>query len=208
MGHVRVEETSCDGDAWLARFHAGERQALEACYRDHFATVDGAVGRLLSGADRETVVHELFFRLMSSEPLRRAYRGGSFVAWLSTVARNHAIDHVRRQRREQPAGAMPQGWSERPDEAALEQQAEARLLIDRFRDECLPPAWKAVFQARFLDQLDQREAARRLGIRRTTLAYQEYRIRVILRRYLLRAEAGPSAPGRTTTPARTRKGRA
>jgi RNA polymerase sigma-70 factor (ECF subfamily) len=49
----------------------------------------------------------------------------------------------------------------------------------------LPPAWLDVFQARFIDHLSQCEAAARLGKRRTTLAYQELRIRRLLRKFLL-----------------------
>ena len=43
----------------------------------------------------------------------------------------------------------------------------------------------SVFEARFVRQLTQREAASTLGISRTTLAYQEHRIRKLLRKHLL-----------------------
>src|SRR6185369_15836781 len=56
--------------AWLDRFHAGARDVLEACYRDHFRAVEQAVGHILHGADKETVVHEIFFQLLSSQDLR------------------------------------------------------------------------------------------------------------------------------------------
>ena len=42
--------------------------------------------------------------------------------------------------------------------------------------------------ARFLEQLDQRQAARKVGISRTTLVYQEARIRRLLRRFLRRGD--------------------
>jgi RNA polymerase sigma-70 factor (ECF subfamily) len=38
-------------------------------------------------------------------------------------------------------------------------------------------------------QLNQAEAARRLGIHRTTLLYQELRVRQLLRNFVLGAEA-------------------
>jgi hypothetical protein len=40
----------------------------------------------------------------------------------------------------------------------------------------LPAKWHGVFRARFLERLDQRAAAQRLDMRRTTLAYQEIQI--------------------------------
>jgi RNA polymerase sigma-70 factor (ECF subfamily) len=42
-----------------------------------------------------------------------------------------------------------------------------------------------VFELRFLQQMTQHEAAHALGIRRTTLAYRELRIRRALRAFLL-----------------------
>ena len=51
----------------------------------------------------------------------------------------------------------------------------------------LPAAkWLRVFEVRFIQQLDQSEAARVLKISRTTLIYQEYRVRKLLNGYFLR----------------------
>ena len=63
---------------------------------------------------------------------------------------------------------------------------EAQITIDRFRTECLPDKWRKVFDARFIQQLDQPEAARALGMHRTTLIYQEYCVRNLLKRFVLR----------------------
>lgn len=169
--------------AWLEAFHAGARSIIETCYREHFATVDRAIGEILRGADRETVVHEVFSRLIAREDLRRAFRGGSLGAWLTAVARNQAIDYRRRLAREAPLLAGETAG--RAGVAGWEEAAEARILIERFRREHLPPAWEDVFELCFLRQLSQREAGAELGISRTTLAYRELRIRLRLRRFLL-----------------------
>ncbi|NPC78158.1 RNA polymerase subunit sigma-70, partial [Pyxidicoccus fallax] len=58
-----------------------------------------------------------------------------------------------------------------------------------FRREHLPAKWAPVFEARFVRQLSQREAAAALGLHRTTLAYQELRIRSLLKKFLLPPEA-------------------
>jgi RNA polymerase sigma-70 factor (ECF subfamily) len=180
-------ETSVDPgqDAWLPGFHEGRRDAMENCYREHFGTVDAAVSRVLQGADRETVVQDVFARLLSDSKLRLAFKGGSLTAWLGTLSRNLAIDFARHRRFEQPGGLMPAGDSVHAPQA-IERQAEVRLLVERFRDECLPPRWAPAFEARFVRQMDQVSAARHVGISRTTLAYQEYRIRGLLRRFTLR----------------------
>lgn len=168
---------------WLARFHAGDRRVLETCYREHFDAVRAGVGRYLSGADQETVIQDVFLSLVSSARTREAFRGGSLGGWLHTVARNRAVDYLRRHRR----GARAEEAREDqlaaggPDPATA---AEARLLVRRFRA-TLPDKWVPVFEARFVEQLSQREAADRLGCSRTTLAYQELRVRRLLRRYLV-----------------------
>jgi RNA polymerase sigma-70 factor, ECF subfamily len=62
-----------DSSDWLDRFHRGERAVLEACYREYFAEVATAVGAVLRGADQETVVHEVFYRLLSDARLRSSF---------------------------------------------------------------------------------------------------------------------------------------
>jgi RNA polymerase sigma-70 factor (ECF subfamily) len=170
--------------AWLARFHAGARDVLEGCYRDHFRTVERAVGQILRGADKETVVHEVFLQLLASEPLRRGFSGGLFAAWLTTIARNQAIDFWRRYRHERSFDAAPAELPSLESCARVEQNAEARLFAERFRRALLPAKWTGVFEARFLAGLDQRTAATRLGISRTTLAYREVQVRRLLKRFL------------------------
>jgi RNA polymerase sigma-70 factor (ECF subfamily) len=174
-------------EGWLRDFHAGERDCLERCYRDHLETVGGAVGGVVTGADRETLVHEVFFRLLTDASLRAGFRGGSFASWLRVVARNQAIDYARRRRLE-VSFTGDGGPSAVVSVPLFEQQIDVRLTLDRFRERVLPPKWRGVFDARIVAQQDQPTAARALGMRRTTLAYQEYRIRRLLRRFVLRGE--------------------
>lgn len=172
-------------EPWLERFHRGERAVLERCYRDHVQTVRSSVQRVLRGADMETVIHDVFLKLISNDKARRNFKGGNFDAWIARVAKNMAIDYVRRHGRERAvepemADRMGGGWSD-----DLEAKVEARRVVARFREEKLPAAWQEVFVARFMEQLSQRDAAKKLGISRTTLAYRELRIRRLLRSYVL-----------------------
>jgi RNA polymerase sigma-70 factor (ECF subfamily) len=172
-------------DRWLEAFHRGDRTAIEQCYREHHATVSAVVGRMLPDVDAESVSHEIFFRLLTDPKLRSNFRGGNVGAWLTQVAKRCALDHLRRLRRERsdpPEPADESGSLEARRSDAL----EAKQLVDRFRRERLPPEWAGVFEARFLRGLAQREAAKALGMHRTTLVYREHRIRALLRRFLLR----------------------
>lgn len=186
-GHVGMsDDASVEERPWLARFHAGEAPVLHACYREHFDTVYRAASRVLSGVDAETVVHDVFLRLLSDEAMRRSFQGGSLAAWLHTLARNLAVDTVRKRQREQSALdrlAEEPRWDE--ESSPPEPSLDASHLLDHFRRECLPPKWAPVFEARFVRQLSQREAATALGMHRTTLAYQELRVRSLLKKFLL-----------------------
>jgi RNA polymerase sigma-70 factor (ECF subfamily) len=181
-----VEEQSQDENSriWLDAFHGGNRGVLEQCYRTHFRTVDAAVGQVLRGADRETVVQEVFLQILSNVELRRSFSGGRFSSWVATVARNRAIDFWRRYRREEPLQEAPA----EPAEPVESRRAEARLMVAQFVRDELPEKWRGVFEARFLAELDQRTAATRLGMSRTTLAYQEMQVRRLLKRFLLRRD--------------------
>ncbi|HXU82273.1 MAG TPA: hypothetical protein VN914_12810 [Polyangia bacterium] len=130
------------------------------------------------------MIHEIFLRLLSHSALRCSFQGGDLGAWLSVVSRNHAMDCARRRRREIPASVAAAADRASPDWG--ESGIEARLLVERFRRDALPPAWAGVFDARFIRQLSQEEAAAALGMGRTTLAYQEARVRRLLRRFVVK----------------------
>jgi RNA polymerase sigma-70 factor (ECF subfamily) len=185
---AKAKRGAAEDPTWLEEFHAGSPGAMTQLYVDHFATVERSVGRVLRGADKETVVHEVFCRLLGDAGLRASFQGGSMRAWISTVGRNLALDYRRRRQREQPCGSAEDVHDDADDLPSPEGQLEARELIGRFRDERLPEKWRAVFDARFVQQLHQSEAARALGIRRTTLLYQEFRIRQLLRKFFLGRE--------------------
>jgi RNA polymerase sigma-70 factor (ECF subfamily) len=178
-------------DRWLADFHAGDRGAMEQCYREHHRTVFTVVGRILPAADAETVTHEVFYRLLSDPGLRENFKGGNFSAWIAHVATNSAIDYLRQRRREQAglAGAEDGEIDASCEARRLDDEMEAKALVERFRRERLPPEWAGVFDARFIRQITQREAARELGLHRTTLVYRELRIRRMLTQFLLRGPA-------------------
>ena len=179
-----LPEGTGEDSAWLDRFHRGDRRTLEDCYRQHFATVERAARTVLTRDEAETIIHEVFSRLVAAPELRRSFRGGAFGAWIATVGRNLAIDYRRRAGREVALGESAETTA--ADAAGSWQDAaDARLLVERFRREHLEPNWVGVFELRFLQQLPQRDAASRLGINRTTLAYRELRIRHALRRFLL-----------------------
>jgi RNA polymerase sigma-70 factor (ECF subfamily) len=180
---IAASTISDPADDWLARFHAGDRGVLERVYADHFAVVEAAIASLLEDVDRETVIHDVFASLLARAEVRESFRGGSLVAWLCQIAKNRAIDLLRRREREARAIARLSDAVPEPP-IGEDVRVEARRALAAFRAE-LPPAWLAVFDACFVRQLSQREAGRELGLARTTLAYRSIQIRRRLRAFIL-----------------------
>jgi RNA polymerase sigma-70 factor (ECF subfamily) len=177
---------SAERSDWLCRFHDGDRAIIEEIYRRHFDAVGRAVASLLNVADREAAIQEIFLRLLTRPALRSSFQGGDLGAWLTVVVRNHAIDCARHRSREVQVDADAPASDGALSRDRSHDGLEAKLAVDRFRREALPAKWAAVFEARFIRQLSQDEAASALGLGRTTLAYQEARVRGLLRRFLLR----------------------
>src|SRR5258708_18976837 len=141
--HDMSQQTATTEEAWLDAFHSGDRACMAALYEGQFDVVDRVVGGILSGFDRENVVHEVFFRLLSDDGLRRQFQGGSLASWLRVMARNLALDHVRRRRLEVPLFEHIQAWhSGLSIEDRLEQRTHVRLTLERFRSHVLPAKWE------------------------------------------------------------------
>jgi len=172
---------------WLEAFHRGERAALEEAYRIHVRAVVDEAARLLRSADAETIAHEVFLRMLSDARMRESFHGGSLGAWLRIVARRAAIDLLRRRRREDGPIDDDALSATAADPERDHEERDAKRLVARFREEVLPEKYRPLFEVRFMEQLAQREAAEKLGMRRSTLAYQEERVRELLRAFLLAA---------------------
>jgi len=182
-------EAPASDASWLRLFHAGDPDVLSEVYSDYFRLVANVARGTATEVDAENIVHNVFLRLISNAEARRSFQGGRFASWLTVVTRNEALGVMRSRRRE--LAALDASQTEVGQEpTGRDLGLEAQQLVRRFRDEGLPAKWAPVFEARFLRQLSQREAARALGIRRTTLAYQELRITQLLRRYIMTAERG------------------
>ncbi|MGH7374850.1 MAG: RNA polymerase sigma factor [Candidatus Rokuibacteriota bacterium] len=107
---------------------AGDHRAFEMLYERHRAVVFSFLVRLagdtLTGED---LLQEAFLRVYRS---RARYRpSGQFRAWLFTIARNVALEHLRRRGAawEDPSG----GAEEAAASERTEHQAEARELLAR-----------------------------------------------------------------------------
>jgi len=122
---------------------AGDQGAFEALYERYRSVVFSFLARLAGDAQtREDLLQETFLRVYR---FRGRYRAsGQFKAWLFTIARNAALEHLRRRG---AAWEDPLEGAEEP--VALqrtEHQAEARELLGRLERalDALPPGQREI----------------------------------------------------------------
>jgi RNA polymerase sigma factor (sigma-70 family) len=200
-----------DNPNLLARFRAGDRDALETVYRAYLDKVADIVahgfriagtGGAITGlgrhpADLADTVQEVFLKAFSRNA-RTSFDGTrDFGPYLGRIARNVMIDRARRSGREllmpevdgEVAGAAPSG-DPYPDVVAQWEDPEAVAVARRFIAE-LPPELARIHHVLYVDGLSQRQASERLGISRQTLRTLEGKLREGLRQLLRQTAASP-----------------
>ena len=156
-----AEQTGADG-------------ALAGLYHRYRVRVyRAALAILKSPALAEEAAQEVWLRAA------RAERGAEELErQLPVMARNAAIDVLRRESRCVP---LPEGW-EPPGGEAPEERAAFLALWEQLRG--LAPEYRDVLELKFLWGLSNREIARRLGLKESTVATRAQRGRERLREAL------------------------
>jgi len=152
--------------ALVRRILLRDQSALAALYDRYAAQVNVlALSILRDPGLSEEATHDVFLRVWE-QPVAYDPARGAFAGWLSRVARNRAIDLLRR-RREAPVGGMdvnPMAWIPDPDPGpeelavgAMDRQEVLRALAG------LPDDQRALLELAYFTGLSQREIAERLG---------------------------------------------
>ncbi|MFI1194725.1 RNA polymerase sigma factor [Micromonospora sp. NPDC020750] len=142
---------------------AGDEDAFRFLYR---SLQPGLLRYLtaLVGAEAEDVASETWLQISRDLP---AFTGGEFRAWTVTIARNRAMDHLRRQRRRPSMPVPVQTLSDLAGDADTAERAgetlgtEAALALIA----TLPPREAEAVLLRAVVGLDAETAARVLGCR-------------------------------------------
>lgn len=181
----------------IARCRAGDELAWEAFVRRFQGRIYGlACTYVRDRAEAADLAQEIFVRLF--ETRARWAPAGEFVPWMFQVARNRAIDFLRRRKVRPPASAVP--VSEVPALADLSAGPEARA-IDRSRLERLRAAMRRVsglsrevLLLRDVQGLSVAEVARVLGVPVGTVKSRASRARAELAEQVLAADRRRSEP--------------
>jgi RNA polymerase sigma-70 factor (ECF subfamily) len=187
--------TTNDADL-LPRCRGGDEAAWRELVARHTRKVFGLAYRFTGRVDEaEDLTQEVFVKVYQT--LNR-YResDGSFGGWLMAVARNHAIDHYRRQRQErlrrtdEPGLVETLPAREEHPLRALERQERARLVHSGLR--ALPPDLRLPLILCDLQGLPYEEIAAELRIPLGTVKSRINRARLELAKRLVGRHRGPA----------------
>jgi RNA polymerase sigma-70 factor (ECF subfamily) len=168
-------------EALIARVALGDRAAFTALYAATSAKLYGLALRILRDeAEAQDALQEAYVKVWHNAG-RYAVNGLSPMTWLITVARNAAIDRLRRRPRaeallEEEASEMAADGSPGPEAAAVAASERRRIA------ECLAelePARAAAVRGAYLEGLSYEALAARHGVPLNTM-------RTWLRRSLLK----------------------
>jgi RNA polymerase sigma-70 factor, ECF subfamily len=158
---LHAEDKTVMTDASLiAGIRSGEQQAMAALYDRYSSVVYSVALRVLGDTGRaEDVLQEVFLQLWRNPEVFDATRG-SLGAWLAVIARNRAIDAVRKQRPEDDIADVV--ISVEPDLASEADRARAAEKVRGVLG-AMPSAQRKVLEMAYFEGLTHSEIAAKTG---------------------------------------------
>ena len=143
--------------ACMKRIRKGDRSALHEIYEAYIGYIYSVVFRVvLNREDAEDVTSEFFIRLWN---LGSAYRSGSgHRAWMAAIARNMAIDLLRKKKRE----VLTDDFADSASEPVAADDVEKEVISDMSLKEALEtlgPAEREIVNLKIMGGLTFREIA-------------------------------------------------
>lgn len=136
----------------LERAKAGDKDAFGALYKAHHGAVY-RLARFYLGARAEDAVAETFTRAWKALP-RYRNTGAPFVTWLYGIARHVVADELRRSKRTETRGVLP--------EHAVEWAEDERLALNSAIRR-LPKEQRQVIEMKYLLGMKNPEVAEVMG---------------------------------------------
>jgi len=174
-----------DSDASaLSQAATGNADALAYLYVRHAADIRAYVASIVRDPhEAEDITQQVFAKLLMASP---TFEPGEvpFRSWLLRVARNTAMDSMRRRR------AVP--WGEIPERSPSDEASGDRASAIREALRSLPEDQREVLVLRHLVGLSPGEIADRLGRSKPSVHALHHRGRGALKAQLLERHAGPA----------------
>ena len=149
-----------DEAALVERIRSGDETAMADIYDRYSGIVYGVALRVLGNTTAaEDVLQEVFLQLWRNPNAFDANRG-KLPAWLAVIARNRAIDHLRKRPPEDDIEDLPISTG-----VNLEGEAAQRLAVEKIRVVLaqLPPEQRRVLEMAFFEGMTHTEIATKCG---------------------------------------------
>jgi RNA polymerase sigma-70 factor, ECF subfamily len=149
-----------DEAALIARIRAGDENAMADLYDRYSGIVYGVALRVLGNTSAaEDVLQEVFLQLWRNPQAFDADRG-KLAPWLAVIARNRAIDLLRKRPMEDDIAELPISTG-----VNLEDEASQRLAISKVRGVLgqLPVDQRRLLEMAFFEGLTHTEIASKTG---------------------------------------------
>lgn len=172
---VRVHPEAADVDAALRAAQHGDEDAFRLLYRDTQPRLLRYL-RVVAGEDAEDVASEAWLQIARDLATFRGDLDG-FRGWATTIARNRALDHMRRLRRRPPTGEPVEKLSGLASEHDTATAALEAISTDTALELIagLPPDQAEAILLRVVIGLDATAAAEVLGKRPGAVRTAVYR---------------------------------
>lgn len=144
----------------IERIRSGDETAMADIYDRYSGIVYGVALRVLADTTAaEDVLQEVFLQLWRNPRAFDANRG-RLAAWLAVIARNRAIDHLRRRPHEDNLEDLPLSTG-----VNLEDEAEQRLAAEKVRGVLsrLPQEQRRALEMAFFEGMSHSEIANKTG---------------------------------------------
>jgi RNA polymerase sigma-70 factor (ECF subfamily) len=149
-----------DDAALIASLRAGDQSAMADLYDRYSGVVYGVALRVLASTTAaEDVVQEVFLQLWRNPQSFDANRG-RLAPWLAVIARNRAIDLLRKRPMEDDIDEMPISTG-----VNLEDEASRRLAVEKIRVVLgqLPQDQRKALEMAFFEGMTHSEIAGKTG---------------------------------------------
>jgi RNA polymerase sigma-70 factor, ECF subfamily len=149
-----------DDAALIAGIRAGDQSAMADLYDRYAGVVYGVALRVLANTTAaEDVVQEVFLQLWRNPQAFNAERG-RLAPWLAVIARNRAIDFLRKRPPEDDIAEMPIASG-----VSLEDESSRRLAVEKVRGVLvqLPQDQRKALEMAFFEGMTHTEIAGKTG---------------------------------------------
>lgn len=149
-----------DDAALIALIRAGDQGAMADLYDRYSGIVYGVALRVLTNTTAaEDIVQEVFLQLWRNPQAFDANRG-RLAAWLAVIARNRAIDQLRKRPAEDDIDELPISTG-----VNLEDESSQRLAVEKVRGVLvqLPQDQRKALEMAFFEGMTHTEIAGKTG---------------------------------------------